>query len=447
MPVSNVYEIGKRSLLAYQSAISTTAGNISNVNNANYARRRVDISQVIVGFSSLGLSLDESQRMQQRYAQTQLWSENQNLFEYGTTGMLMRQVEDIFSEDSESGLSGVLAQFWDSWNDLANDPESQYARALVKDKGVLLANTFQRLHTDLNEMQDQIRPQITIEVQEVNELTSQIAKINQKLMLQESPDLLDERDKLIDKLTSLIDVKIKETEKGKINIYSDGFMLVGDEFSYQISTETQSVNGVERTGIYYLDSNKEMTVTSGSLKALLDVHNNKIPDYMSKLDELAVNIADNVNNIHTTGENLGGLTNISFFDSAITGASDFQVSLAVNQDPSLIATRLPGEAEGSNRIALSITDLRLQNTLNGRNVDEYYQSMIADIGNKIRENDFLETSQSNVIENLLNQKESITGISLDEEMTRMVQFQQAYQAAARIISTVSEMVETVLNLR
>jgi len=447
MPVSNVYEVGKRSLLAYQSAINTTAGNISNVNNANYARRRVDLSQYIVGFSSLGLSLHESERMQQRYAQTQLWNENQSLFEVGTSGMLMGQVEDIFSEDTESGLSGVMAQFWDSWNDLANDPEGQYARALVKDKGVLLANTFQRIHTDLNQMQDQIRPQITIEIQEVNELTGQIAEINQKLMLQESPDLLDERDKLIDKLTGLIDVKVKETERGKINIYADGFLLVGDEFSYKISSETETVNGVERTDIFYLDSDKKMNITSGSLKALLDVHNNKIPEYLAKLDEMAINLAETVNNIHTTGENLGGITNISFFNSTITGASDFQVNLAVEQDPSLIATRLPGEAEGSNSIALSITDLRLQKTLNGRNVDEYYQSMIADIGNKIRETDFLENSQQNVIENLLNQKESITGVSLDEEMTRMVQFQQSYQAAAKIISTVSEMVDTVLALR
>lgn len=446
MPISNIYEIGRRSLLAYQSAIHTTSGNISNVNNEDYARRRVDLSQLIIGFSSLGLSLDETTRMRQQYAQNQIWQENQSLNEFETSGMLLKQVENIFAEDTDSGLSNLLSQFWDSWNDLANDPESEYARALVRDKGVLIANSFHRMYSDLRDMQDQIRPQVSDLVNDVNQKTTQLADINQRLKQEQNPDLVDKRDKLITELSSMIDIKIKEKEGGQVNIYADGYLLVGDEYSYNLETAVENTEGEDRIIINYLNSDKQLNVGSGQLKGLLDMHNNKIPDYLAKLDALAVQLAQDVNAIHRTGQNLSGTTDIPFFDESVSGAADFRVNSAIEQDATLIASRLPTESEGSGSVAQSLSDLRFQKNMQGTSMDEYYHTMLADIGNKIYESDFMEESQRNIVLQLQNQKDSVTGVSLDEEMTRLVQFQQAYQAAARIVNTVDEMVDTVLNM-
>ena len=446
MPISNIYEIGKRSLLAYQSAIHTTSGNISNVNNEDYARRRVDLSQLVIGFSSLGLSLDETTRMRQQYAQNQIWQENQSLNEFETSGMLLKQIENIFAEDTDSGLSNLLNQFWNSWNDLANDPESEYARALVRDKGVLIANSFQRMYNDFRGMQDQIRPQVSVLVNDINQKTTQLADINQRLKLEQSPDLLDKRDKLITELSSLIDIKIKEKEGGQMNIYADGYLLVGDEYAYHIEAVVENRDGEDIINIHYQDSAKQLSVGSGQLKGLLDVHNNKIPSYLAKLDALAIQLAQDVNAIHRNGQNLSGTTDIPFFEEPVSGAADFRVNAAIEQNAVLVASRLPTENAGSGSVAQSISDLRFQKNMNGASMDEYYHTMLADIGNKIYESDFMEESQRNIVLQLQNQKESITGVSLDEEMTRLVQFQQAYQAAARIVNTVDEMVDTVLNM-
>jgi len=446
MAISNIYELGKRSLLAYQSAINTTAGNIANVNNENYARRRADLSQLIIGFTSMGLSDADGVRLRQRYAQNQIWQENQKLNEYQTSGMLLRQAENIFAEDTDAGLSSLLSQFWDAWNDLANDPENEYTRALVRDKGVLVANSFQRMHKDFKEMQQQIRPQIDGQIEQINQKTAQLADINKRLRLKESPDLLDKRDELISDLSSLIDLKVKEKEDGQVNIYSDGLLLVGDEKSYALKSEVETKDGNEVAYIRYQNSSKTFNVTSGSLKGLLDVHNNKIPGYLNKLDQLAVYLAKSVNDIHKTGENLNGTTGVAFFDENITGAADFQVNQSIVDDPSFIASRLPEEEEGSGSIAQSLADLRSKKTMNGGSADEFYQGMLTDIGNKINEAGFMENSQRNIVQQLQNQKDSVTGVSLDEEMTKMVQFQQAYQAAAKIVNTVNSMVETVLSI-
>ncbi len=447
MPVSNIFEIGKQSLLAYQSAIQTTAGNISNSNNENYARRRVAISQMLGGFSALGFNPEESVRMRQRFAEQQLWSENQSLNEYSTSNMLLSQIEDIYAEDTESGISTLLTQFWNSWSDLANDPESDYARAIVKDKGLLLTNAFGRVHQDLKQMQTQIRPEIDSRISEVNQTLQQISAINQKLRYEKAPDLMDKRDQLLSNLSSEIDIKVKEKESGEVSIYSDGFLLVSDATVNTLRTEVVNNNDNYEMHIYWGDSDKELNPGSGTIKGLLNSHNLEIPDQLDKLDQLAVQIADSVNSVHASGENLSGITNISFFDSRVTGAADFNVNDAILNDISLIATRQSGEGEGSGSIAQAISDLQFDKGMNGSTTMEYYQGVLTQLGNKIQESDFLEQSQKLIVEQLQNQKESITGVSIDEEMTRLVQYEQAFQAASKIINTVDEMTNTVLGLK
>jgi len=447
MPVSNIFEVGKRSLLAYQSAIQTTAGNISNSNNENYARRKAEISQMIAGFSSLGFSTEQSTRMRQRFAEHQLWQENQDLNHYQTSNTLLSQIEDIYAEDTESGITSLLTQFWNSWNDLANDPESDYARVLVKDKGLLLTNAFSRMHRDLRQMQGQIRPEVDVRVTEINQILNQLSTINQKLRYEESSDLLDTRDQLIKSLSDELNIKVREKDTGEVSIYVDGYLLVADDTINTLRTGIETVDGENQIKIYFGDSDKTVNMGSGTLQGLLNTHNQEIPDHLDRLDQLAVHLAESVNELHVTGENPTGTTNISFFAASVSGAADFKLNDAILHNLSLIATRLPAESEGSGGIAQSISDLQYNKGLNGSTDLEYFHGMLTELGNKIQETGFLEQSQRLIVEQLQNQKEAISGVSLDEEMTRLVQYEQAYQAAAKIINTVDEMVDTILSLK
>ncbi len=446
MPISNIYELGKQTLLAYQSAIQTTSGNISNSNNENYARRRVELSQLVGGFSGIGISVEKSIRLRQEFAEHQLWNENQHLNEFTTNNELLRQIEGIYAEDTESGITALLTEFWNSWSNLANDPENEYSRAIVRDKGVLLSNSFRRIHSDLVEMQDQIRPEIDAHITEVNQILEELSRINQRIRSGRSDELLDQRDQLLKKLSSEIDIKVKEQDSGMVNIYLDGYVLISDDTINTIRAQQSSTNDENKITIYLGTSDKTINVGSGKLKALIKAHNEEIPDQLHNLDQLAVHIANSVNTIHEAGENLAGSTNISFFASDVSGAADFRVNSAIVNDLSLIASRRPAEGEGSGSIAQDISDLQYASTLNGSTDMEFYHSVMTQLGNKIQEADFQEQSQQLIVEQLQNQRDSVTGVSLDEEMTHLVQFQQAYQAAAKIVTTVDEMVNTVLGM-
>ncbi len=447
MPISKILETGKRSLLAYQSAINTTSSNIANVNNPNYTRRRAELTQLITGYNSLGLSEDDSLRLRQRYAEKQWWHENQFLGQFDTNSMLLNQIENSFAEDTQSGISSLLGEFWNAWSDLANDPDSVYARNLLRDKAKLLTDGFQRVHSDLINLQEQIVPEIRSTANDINQKTSRLAEINERLLMGKSKDLLDERDGIIADLSKMIDIKIKEKENGTVSVFADGLLLVSDDEVNKMEVGMTTVDGRNRVEVYLADGHKPLTISTGSIGAMIKTHNETIPYYLKKLDDLAKSIADKVNELHRTGENLNGTTNISFFADDVSGAADFRLNSSIENDTSLIASHLVGEGEGSGNLAQAISDLQNERVLNGNTINDYYTATVSELGNQIKENDSLKSSQELIVQQLQNERDSVSAVSIDEEMTKMVQYQQAYQAAAKIVTTVNQMVDTILSLK
>jgi flagellar hook-associated protein 1 FlgK len=137
---------------------------------------------------------------------------------------------------------------------------------------------------------------------------------------------------------------------------------------------------------------------------------------------------------------------MDFCASDIKGMADFKVNQSIIDDPSLIATKHPGEAVGSGSVASAIADLQSSSIFNEGTAHEYYQSLLTQLGDKVQEADFNENSQKMIIDQLKNQRDAVTGVSMDEEMTQMVQYQQAYSAAAKMITTVDQMMNTVIQM-
>lgn len=446
MSISRILEISKRSLLAYQSAVKTTTDNISNANNEYYKRRRVNFNELNSGYSALGLNVDDTQRLRQRFAEYQIYSENQFYGKYQSTNRLLSQIEGIFDESNGSGLSKVMDDFFSAWNDLSKDPESSYARNLVVDKATVLSDSFQRVDGDLQNIQDQIKPELQLQLKDVNQKLALLQKINRQIRKQANPDLLDQRDKLLDELSQKINLKIKEKENGEVNVYSDGILLVSYDTLNELKLNETGKNGTTQLQIQLKNGGHVLDINNGELAGLLEMNNKVLPDYKNKLDELARGLASAVNKIHRQGENLNGVGGLDFFASDITGMADFKVNQAIVDDPSLIATKYPGEGEGSGSIASAINDLQSTSIFNEGTAHEYYQSFLTQLGDKIQEADFNENSQKMIIDQLKNQRDAVTGVSMDEEMTQMVQYQQAYSAAAKMITTVDQMMSTVIQM-
>ena len=139
----SIMEIAKNALLNNRSAVSTTAKNIANVNTVGYTLLRPDLSTSLYNsFQSNGLRLEGAVRMRQSYAEKQIRHEKQDLGKHRTAELIYSEIEGIFNEPSDTSISNVMANFWDSWNDLANSPESQTARNVVKNRGIILSQTF-----------------------------------------------------------------------------------------------------------------------------------------------------------------------------------------------------------------------------------------------------------------------------------------------------------------
>jgi len=448
MSISRIFEIGKRSLLTYQSAINTTSNNIANVNKEGYTRRRINLSEMtssmgLVGQIGWGVDVDKIVQIKQLMVENQIYHENQNLGKYSADKSLYTQIEAIYADSTGAGLSDVLTDFWNSWNDLANDPESQGIRSVVKEKGKLLANTFNRIHSKFTDMQDQTASEILVQVETINQIISQISKLNEKISVSNSLDLKDERSLLINQLSKYINIDVRQNND-KITISTDGFILVSDGNINLLSTEISTENDFRKINIKINNINHRPDITSGELASLLETHNKTIPDNLQNLNDLAAGLAKHVNDIHSSGYNLDNVTGVNFFNENIVSASDFKLNDAIEQNPALIATRSSLSGEGDGSIAQAIFDLQFNDIINGQTASNFYNSMITDIGNQLKDSSFLYDSQQLIVQQLENQRESISGVSLDEEMTKLMQYEQAYQAATKVVSTVDEMVQTLL---
>ncbi len=453
MSFSRIFEIGKRSMLAYQSAIDTTAGNISNVNTKGYTRRRVDLSDLSEGIAGLGrigfgVTVEDVTRIRQRMIEHQLYQETQHLGRFETGEMMLNQLESVFGESSGAGLSNLISEFWNAWSDLANDPESQANRSIVKDRAVVLANSFNRIHADLQSMQDQLSIEINSKVESINQITNQIAEINQQIMFTNSPELMDKRDSLLADLSKQVNIDVKENENGQVTISTSGLILVSEEMVNELTTTITRDDEHNSITVDFKNMNHQPEISSGQLASLLEVHNQNIPENIDKLNILANSLANNVNSIHSSGYNLDNITGVNFFDANTNGASGFKVNSAIINDPGLIATKTttttgPGEGD----LASAIYSLQNEALVDGQTASNYYISMLSIIGSEIQQTEFLHNSQQIIVEQIVNQKESISGVSLDEEMTKLMQYEQSYQAAIRVINTVDEMLETLLAMR
>jgi len=449
MSIARIFEISKRSMLAYQAAIDTTAGNIANVNKEGYTRRRVDLSQLTEGIAGLGnlglgVSVDEVTRIRQRMVQHQLYQEKQHLGKFEAGEMVLSQLESVFGEASGAGLSSVMTEFWNSWSDLANDPESLANRSIVKDRAVVMADTFNRVHSDLQTMQTQLESEIISKVDTVNQISNQISKINQQIVFSNSPELFDERDLLISDLAQLMNINVKEKVDGQVTISTSGLILVSDDEVNELNVNTTRDDEFNTVTINFNNMNHQPDINSGQLASLLAIHNKNIPDNINNLNILANSIANNVNSLHSTGYNLNNVTGVNFFDVNTGGASSFKVNSAVVSDPGLIATKTTNTGPGEGDLALAISSLQNETITDGQTASDYYISMLSIIGSEMQQTELMHNSQKIIVEQIVNQKESISGVSLDEEMTKLMQFEQSYEAAIRVMNTVDEMIQTLL---
>ncbi|MEE9464255.1 MAG: flagellar hook-associated protein FlgK [Candidatus Neomarinimicrobiota bacterium] len=446
--ISFLAEIGKQGMLLSQFALQIAGKNISNVNTRGYSRQRVDVSpilpELLAGFS-LGSAIngDTLRRIREDFVDRQFWTQNSLYSQYETEDSLMRQIEGVLPSSNEAGLGTMLDEFWIAWNELANDPESSVSRTIVRDKAQTLTLSFNRVYKEYVSVKSMISSDIQVRVTEINQLASQIAELN-KSGLGDNPDVNDQRDRLVERLSDLTNVEMQR-DGDTVTVYIAGLQLVSGTNAYEIALE-ETPGGAGGITTIIGGTAQQIQITSGELGGLLGVYNNDIPDLLARLDTLAVTIADEVNAIHKTGYNLAGVTGLNFFADTTEGAASMAVDSAIIDDVDLIATGDVSGEPGNGNTASAIADLMDNKVIGNQTIGEYYRGLVGTMGNRVQEIGFLKNNQQKIVEHLQMQQHSVSGVSMEEEMITMVQLEQAFTAASRLVSIADELVRTVLNL-
>lgn len=446
-------ELGKRALMAQQLALNTGGHNIANAATPGYSRQRVSLTPTLPldtprGSIGTGVIAQNVRHVRDLFLGAQLRTDTGSMNRWQSTHKTLSQVELFFNEPGEKGLNQLITDFWNSWENLATNPN---ARSTVIEKSKVLINAFHEHANQLTDLRASVDTDIKNRVLQINQLAMQIASINRQIASAEgggdmANDLRDQRDLLIDQLAQFANVRTIERDNGTTAVMIGSMSLVDGVDYLQIETRTVTRNGGKATISVWQDTNFEIDFSGGEIFALEQLRDKTIPDMQSQLDTLARTIAEQVNQIHRGGVGATGSTNIDFFDAMNVSAATIALNTEVENDPNLIAASLSGEP-GDTRNAQAIAELRYERVMSAGSttINEYYANMVGTLGIRTEEAETLKDNYGLLVTQLDNARQAVQGVSIDEEVTDMIRFQRAYEAAARVITFVDGALQTIIS--
>ncbi len=449
-------EIGKRALLTHQLSLITIGHNMSNVNTPGYTRQRVLVSasaplETVHYNIGSGITAKTIDHVRDLFLTSQYRRESKSLGEWIYKEKSLAQIEMIFSEPGEQGLSAALDKFWEGWSELtAVDADSSTPREQILANTNALITTFHTMNRQLTDLMASTDSDVVSRVTDINQYSKQIANINRLIASEElggqnANDLRDQRDYLIDQLSQLVDVTTREEKNGTASVYISGLAIVEHADSFELGTIKDNREGAIKHHIVWKNTSTEAKIKGGELKGLLDIRDKTITNYRNRLDEMAASLVSEVNRIHRLGTDLYGNTGHNYFDPARITAGTIQLNTGVASDSNRISASLSGEL-GDSSNAQAIYDARNASIMSfgTTSISEYYNSLIGLSGVESMEAKTFRSNYEILIQQIENSRESVQGVSLDEEMANLAKMQHAYNAAARVITTMDQALETII---
>ncbi|PLT35709.1 flagellar hook-associated protein FlgK [Bacillus sp. V5-8f] len=502
-------ETARRGMFTQQSALHTTGHNIANANTPGYTRQRVNFEQTeaypgiglnrpqIPGSIGTGVQAGSIQRVRESFLDIQYRDESNKLAYWETKSEALAKMEEIMNEPSDTGLSKSMDMFWQSLQDLAVDPTNAGARSVVVQRGVAVAETFNYLSQSLQSVKTDLKNEIAVTEKEINSRLQQISALNNQISQVEPHglvpnDLYDERDRLLDELSALVDIKVEFVGSGgNLSPLAEGQAVVklidqtGAEIGNLISQSGMSqikvsIDGTDgsvktiQVGAATINFDRE-TFSKGKLFGLIESYgyeNNgssvgTYPDMLNELDNLAYTFGVEFNKVHNSGKtyhqvvkNNDNIVASDFFadgtvklDSESSDqkkgiAGRISVSSAIMDNYDNVATaKSMNQGDGSNIRLLSevINNNYEYSTGTNANFRNYFESAIGGMAVNAQEAKRL-TGNTGLLQQAVQERRmSVSSVSLDEEMTNMIQFQHAYNASARMITLQDELLDKIIN--
>ncbi|MFH1759613.1 MAG: flagellar hook-associated protein FlgK [bacterium] len=571
--------IGVRGLSASQLALNVTSQNISNANTEGYSRKRLTLTpeharDETFGQRGFGVDVKNITRVRDFFIDKQINKQTQTLGYYEEIDDTLERIENIFGEPNDVGFNHILEEFWNGWQDLANNPEDIAARNMVKARANVLIDNFHNLAREMDDLMTAKSESLQNIVEVINNYAKDIMKLNQEIAVielnegQKANDSRDKRDLVLRELAKLIDVDAIEDERGTITVLSAGSILVSATSTspIEVHTELQTSDTGEKipsVGLRFANSKRPYHPQSGKLAGLFYSRDKVVPFYQQKLDDIASTMVSEVNGLHEHGYTLDGRTGIYFFEapqpnpvnpavSLPIKASTIKLSAAINQNVTNIAAAEGGKLSdktsvfhpidpftgnpipegltlgnfvylnklnrelvgrdtvtvvdttangmvltegsdytidydngriaflnptliapgaehtidinyktsasgsrgvGDNANALSIAMLRQKSVLQPDSTGNftatlgtYYASFIGTLGVDRNEATADVKTREFLLEQMDNRQAEIAGVNLNEELSNLIKYEHTFQASARMMSTVNDMLDVLMNI-
>ena len=441
--------IASQALDVDQGALDATTNNIANANTPGYSREVVDLTEqtpVEVGNITYGTGVNLAQIQSVRDQVLTLQIAEQTTQQNGAQTQLnsLQQVQAMFSDPTQ-GIGADMSAFFNSLSQLSTDPTDGSQRSAVITAAQNLATSFNQTAQNLTTNQATLNQSVSSTVDQINSLTQQIAQINaqvgQMQQLNQDPGALeDQENQLINQLSQLTNVSETQTQEGLTLTTGNGTALVVGNQSYalQVQTGTDGMQDVFSNG-----QDITTTIQGGNLGGAIQVRDQDIPGLMNQLNTLASQFATAINAAQAQGYDLNGNQGQALFTfNAAGAAASFSVATT---NPDAIAASSDG-TPGSNGNIANLMAVETNALPSGETPTDSYATLVSQTGNLAAEAQAEVTATTTSLNQLNDQLGSISGVSINEETANLLNYQNAFSAAARVVSTVDELTQTVLDM-
>lgn len=451
-------------MLAARAAMNVTGENLANVNTDGYSRRRVVLASDAAAAGAYegarsfggGVSVVGYERVRDDFLGRAML-EGRSAFSYSQEKYrVLSTLESLFPSGAGS-LENVVAAFWNAWSDLSDNPVDNGVREAVRAAGGTLAGTLNATAASLVRYAEDLQADLRTYVDRANALLQEMGRLNQAIQYAEtsgSPDLdaLDERDRVLNELSSLLPLQVTPAANGTVRIAVRGHTLIEGR---QVNGVTLDTSGTSPRLVMTGTSISFDLSLDGRIGALLDVAGKDVPTLQERLDQLAEGLVKQVNALHTdrhddAGNSLAPPAPDFFYYGAGppesgVHAGTLRLSDEIVSDVRLVGT--PGffTATGE-EIAFAIAGLRgfgFAET-GGDTVENFVISMKTHLGANIQQAAAQSTSRAATLDHLDAMVRGASAVSLDEELALMIQYQQSFAASARVLNAAEEMLDVLM---
>ena len=464
--------LAARSMQTQMAGVEVAGQNIANVNTAGYSRQRVNIQTTpsigtAVGPEGTGAQVVKIEQVVNNLLDGQIqtqastsgyWSAQQDGLQNAQNGLneflngsgSTLGTSATGTDTSGTGLSAQLDQLFSAFQSVATSPTSVSERQALIGKAQNLATSFNQISSKLGDLRTSLNTSLGNDVDSANTLLTDIASLNSQISNAEAHggnanDLRDARTEDLKNLSQLAKVTTSIGTNGAVNISISGQALVtGNKVSDSLTTYDAG-NG--QMLVKTANGSVPLTLTGGSMQGTIDARDGELATMQTNVNSLAANLITAVNTVHSGGFSLTGSSGANFFSG--TDAGNITVNASLANNPSLIQLSGDATATGDNSVAKQLAALATtaQSGLNNQTFTASYAATVAGLGTALQSANTHVTNETAVTNMLTTQRASVSGVNVDEEMTNLISFQQAYGASASLVKTIDAMMQVTLAMK